>query len=71
MYKVQHEHHDSSCLSAYYQFDVDHPIKNAVLADLFLEIVNEKCFQVLRTEVSSLHAVIIICEHGCVGRRIF
>ncbi|KAI4457948.1 nardilysin [Holotrichia oblita] len=49
LYEVQNHVHRSSCIELYYQCGLQNTVNNMML-ELFAQIVNEPCFNVLRTK---------------------
>lgn len=54
LYEVQNHVHRSSCIELYYQCGLQNTVNNMML-ELFAQIINEPCFNVLRTKVSVLY----------------
>ena len=51
-YEKPHKYSENSCYYGYFQIGPDYPTSNVVFAELFSHLVNEKCFNTLRTNVS-------------------
>lgn len=51
-YEVTHDIHKSSCIELYYQCGLQ-TTENNMKLELFVQIIQEPCFNVLRTKVSN------------------
>lgn len=63
VYQVENKVHKSSCIELYYQCGLQSKENNMKL-ELFAQIIQEPCFNILRTKVSvyySLFYVLLIC----------
>lgn len=50
LYEVHHDVHKSSCIELYYQCGMQSK-ENNMLLELFAQIIQEPCFNILRTKV--------------------
>ena len=60
IYQRSNNYHTESGYYAFFQIGTGESLVQAVYTELFVQIVHEKCFQVLRTEVRLITMLYII-----------